>query len=246
MGGDVVSGESNFFAQHNFVKNVRLGSSYQDLAYGIVYTSIQQSDMNPVNGYMRYNNVQNIPSWEAYDVHGGVNLYIQNNYAYNCCFGIATQAWACEGDYPDTLAFVYVENNVIEHPAAQTHGHVFFGATQATGSIPHNIYIRNNEFFFTELSATLTDCYDGILTMWIRLSFRGISCTTQLEEVQKGSIFRVQGKGPYLTILSVTFHMASALETPRSQTTLIFIIISQIIIRMRFMDQRIPQPNLAH
>jgi len=82
-------------------------------AYGIMSgaeTTEQYSHVKRI--YYLYNHVENINSWEAYDCHGGEDIYIIGNTAKNIRSGVVVQ-----GAYQNGLSIlrnVHIEDNHIE------------------------------------------------------------------------------------------------------------------------------------
>jgi hypothetical protein len=88
----------------------------------------------------------NNPNWEGIDSHGGVNIYIENNYVSNCKIGIIVNHGGTAPVTTDTIKHgnIYVKGNVIENsPVSQTFG-IDIGVSGDSGFLCKNVFVENN------------------------------------------------------------------------------------------------------
>lgn len=152
QGTSTVDGVANWQIFKNYIHDIRTeatASGSGGLAYGIAFCSISTSAGNPSYAYMRYNLVKNVPSWTAYDCHGGDHIYIQYNKAYNCNLMVGLQSYAIGGSVTPNLDYVYLENNEFENPANLPYDDLWFVQCNGGSAKSTYCYIRNNTMFFT-------------------------------------------------------------------------------------------------
>lgn len=156
LGCDPVTEESNFKIYYNYIHDcTQIGSG--ELSYGVSFDIHASSTAWPKYCYIKYNNIQDIPSWTGLDCHGGSYIYITDNYIKN--FGLAGIAVleTTTGVVTDAGDSVFVENNIIEQPASGwTTGaeQAFIIVTnQSDASDMTNIFVRNNIIRFSDRPA---------------------------------------------------------------------------------------------
>ena len=145
--------ESNFNIYHNYIHDIIGTALKESNAYGIALSGMSTSNGWPKYAYIRYNYVENIPTWEGIDTHGGSYIYFQNNYVKNCYASIATQT--ATGFVPSVLDHIYIDHNKLENPGAlnqaKTQDYVFIQMNMEAKSkvSPSNSYIGYNELFYS-------------------------------------------------------------------------------------------------
>jgi hypothetical protein len=148
-GCDPVSLNANSYFYYNYIHDINFGGNSGENAYGISFSSHSISN-NGVSKhcYIRYNRIEDIPTWTALDIHNGQYLYFQDNYIYNCHIGVNGQQ-RDEGIAP-ILDNIYIERNIIENPTDDIFtDFAFTGIEGLSTNASTNIYIRDNTFFYT-------------------------------------------------------------------------------------------------
>lgn len=147
----------NFYFYYNYIHDVNVDAPYSAtghaeddcLAYGITVCSSSTSAGNPDNVYMYYNYVANVPSWTAFDVHGGSHVYIRYNRAYNCNLMAGLQSYPIGGIVIPILDDVYLEYNDFENDPDIPYNQVYFVQCNGYAAKANRCYIRYNKMYFT-------------------------------------------------------------------------------------------------
>ena len=155
-GSNPTGGISNHKVYYNYIHNstrTEVGAN----AYGIYFGPIAAYSTEPKYCYARYNNVQNILTWEGIDTHNGTFIYFQDNYIKNVGFqGFAIST--SNGNTPGLLHHIYIDRNKIEFPASgwvtgrELGAIVFWNIENPSAST--DIYIRDNTIFYTSRPAS--------------------------------------------------------------------------------------------
>ena len=157
-GCDPVSLESNFNVYYNYIHDATQ-TNPGDNEYGIAFSATASSPAWPKYATARFNYVENIDTWEGIECHGGEHIYILDNYIKNfgTC-GILLGGTPGTGSLPATSSYLFAERNIIEQPSS---GWINSGVasfivqySSDTTTIPSNIYIRDNNCFYTSRPAT--------------------------------------------------------------------------------------------
>ena len=155
MGVNPVTEESHFYVYHNYIHDATR-TAMNNNEYGISITANSSSVNWPKYVYVRYNNVQNIKTWEGISTHGGSYLYFQDNYIKTFgTRGMMIGGSHLSGYAPEVGHHQWVEKNIIESPASgwvagneDSFIHVSYGDA-AVVPCASNIYIRDNTMFYT-------------------------------------------------------------------------------------------------
>lgn len=115
QGGYSQPAETNAYVYYNYIKDGGFEAACRNDIYGITATALNSSRMWPKNVYIRYNRIEDIPSWTGVDTHGASYLYVEDNYIYNTAIGIITIA-SVVGSLPVTGDHYYIRNNTVENP----------------------------------------------------------------------------------------------------------------------------------
>ena len=152
LGVDPVTKTSHFSVYYNYVHDATQTSD-GDNEYGIAFSANSSSTAWPKYATARYNRVENIQTWEGFDIHGGSYIYFIDNYVKN--FGAIGILIACKaglGNLPATSNNLFIERNIIEQPVSGwVTGHEnSFICQFPDGSNPStNVFIRDNTLFYT-------------------------------------------------------------------------------------------------
>ena len=162
-GVDPATSISDFDVYYNYIHD-GTRTVAGDNEYGIAFGCDFSSTAWPVNCIARYNRIENIKTWTALSTHGGSYLYFIDNYVKNSGkSGIAINGTAGLNLLPATCDHLYVERNTIEQTAGGWISGIetaFITHYPATGSSSSDVYIRDNNLFFTAIPAT--NAYYGI------------------------------------------------------------------------------------
>ena len=156
-GVDPISGESNFNVYYNYIHDATRTVAGQN-EYGITFDVDASSTDWPKYATARFNNVQNIDTWQSIGCHGGSYIYFQDNYVKN--FGVDGIIIICT-DMAGLTSISdnnYIERNTIEQASTVTWvtgNEDAFAAVysqSATVSVT-NCYVRDNLIFYTSRPA---------------------------------------------------------------------------------------------
>lgn len=153
MGGcDPVTGNSNFYVYHNYIHDININGADQDLAYGVGFSSNTKANGVPRYCYVRYNFIENIPSWTGLDCHNGQYIYFQDNNLYNCKLMFGCQAMDFGAQWTPKLDNLYIERNTLENPGDFKFASCYFAHINGVSTLNRatNIYIRDNTYLFAE------------------------------------------------------------------------------------------------
>lgn len=139
--------DSNFKVIGNYIHDSSATADGQN-AYGISFTAGTLSSDWPKNCIADHNYVENIPTWEGIETHGGTYMYVRDNYVYNCARGIFMfNTVEQEGRLP-ILNHIYISGNKVSNPEfiGENLGyHSFIAAIAQYTGRSNNIEITNNE-----------------------------------------------------------------------------------------------------
>ena len=160
-GVDPISGESNFNVYYNYIHDATRTVAGQN-EYGITFDVDASSTDWPKYATARFNNVQNIDTWQSIGCHGGSYIYFQDNYVNGWgLVGIAAIT-ATAGALTPICDYVYIERNTLEQTIGEWVTGVesaFIKLDGAEGAVTH-AYIRDNNIFYTTRPAS--DAFFGI------------------------------------------------------------------------------------
>ena len=160
-GTDFVTKESWFYIYHNYIHDSDpngLGAAHGYNAYGITTSTAYGALGFPNQVFIRYNRVENIPSWEGIDTHGASKWYCQYNHVYNCAKSIDVWTYRDE-DFgsEDPVGPYYIDHNICCNdsdffPVNFTFNPKPFVEIRAGSLDPmvQNVYFRNNVIYHTE------------------------------------------------------------------------------------------------
>lgn len=146
-GVNISTDVSNFKVYYNYIHDCS-GRPTNNNGYGIFFSKTSESKMYPKYGYMRYNNVQKIRTWEGLDIHGGSYIWVQDNYVKDFGnFGIMIAG----GVQMQQLDHIYIDRNIIEQGTDYTigAGRSFITIFNSIGTNTNELYVRDNTLFYT-------------------------------------------------------------------------------------------------
>jgi hypothetical protein len=165
-GRDPNTNNSNWRIFYNYIHDIDIGGGLRD-SYGITFsTETVGSGQGYSTGWpnycvAKYNRITDIPGHSGIDCHGGTNIFVQENYVYNCLHGIITQA--ADRAYAETavLENAYIEKNIIENSGNSPLSNYVFIFVVAENVLHRatNCYIKDNVIFYTTRPSNETDAY---------------------------------------------------------------------------------------
>lgn len=142
---------SNWKVIYNFINRIDYHSKVEQDSYGIAFSSALASSGWPSRCYARFNLIEDVINWHGLDVHGGEEIFFQDNFIHNCRGAISAAAADRKGLATPVLKHCYIERNIIEnsgnHPTRYFFG-IFVGAENKQFRV-HDCHINGNSISYT-------------------------------------------------------------------------------------------------